>query len=308
MNTFANHSKWIVFLILAIFAISCTSKTPEPDTDFAYVNEIKAWHQKRLASLKSATGWLSLSGLFWLEEGENTFGSDSSNSIVFPQGKAPEFMGTFILKDGTVDLQAQPGAGIYCEGEPVEKMKVFGSETEKPPVLTHGSLSWFIIQRGTRIGVRLRDSENPLIEALKVIETYPIDKKWRVEAALERYDPPKQIPIQNVLGMAIDTPSPGMLVFQLAGQTYRLEAVDEGGDELFIMFTDETSGEETYGAGRYLYIPKPGENGKTVIDFNKAYNPPCAFTDYATCPLPPQQNHLSLKVTAGEKTSHLLGH
>jgi len=306
MNSIANHSKWFVFLILAIFALSCTSNTPEPD--FTYANEIKVWQQKRLASLKSKTGWLSLSGLFWLEEGENTFGRDSSNNIVFPQGKAPEFMGTFILKDGEVELQAQPGADIYYDGKPVEKMKVFSSETEKPPVLTHGSLSWFVIQRGTKMGIRLRDSENPLIEALKEIETYPIDKKWRVGAILEPYDPPKQIPIQNVLGMTIDTPSPGMLAFQLEGQTYRLEAVDEGGDELFIMFTDETSGDETYGAGRYMYIKKPGEDGKTSIDFNKAYNPPCAFTDYATCPLPPMQNHLQLKVTAGEKTSHLPGH
>lgn len=306
MRSMVNYSKWIVFIMLAILALSCTSNTPEADS--AYVNEIKAWHQKRLESLKSKTGWLSLSGLFWLNDGENTFGSDSSNSIVFPQGKAPAFMGAFILKDGEVEFDAKPGAGIYCEGKPVEKMKVFSNETEKPPVLTHGSLSWFIIKRGTKLGIRLRDSENPLIEALKEIDTYPIDKKWRVEATLEPYDPPRQIPIQNVLGMTLDTPSPGMLVFQLAGQTYRLEAVDEGEDELFIMFSDETSDVETYGAGRYMYVPKPGEDGKTTIDFNKAYNPPCAFTDYATCPLPPMQNHLPLKVTAGEKLSHLPGH
>jgi uncharacterized protein (DUF1684 family) len=213
-------------------------------------------------------------------------------------------MGSFILDNSEVRVKINPEVQVFQGDTTVTEMKIFAEEMAEPVILSHGSLSWFIIKRGNQFGVRLRDAENPAIKNLTAIETFPIDPVWRVEATLELFDPPKTVPIQNVLGMTTDEISPGELVFGLQGQTCRLEAIVSG-DDLFIMFTDETSGVETYGAGRYMYVNKPGEDGKIVLDFNKAYNPPCVFTEYATCLLPPEQNHIPVRITAGEKyTGH----
>ena len=171
-------------------------------------------------------------------------------------------------------------------------------------MLRLGSLSLQVIKRGDRLGLRVKDKENPDRLNFRGIESYPADLKWRVEARLEAYNPPKAMPIMNVLGLESDEPSPGAVVFQVDGQTYRLDAISEKGEpKLFMIFADKTSGKETYGAGRYLYIDPPDSSGRMIIDFNKAYSPPCAFTNYATCPLPPKQNRLSLSIEAGEKYS-----
>ena len=269
-----------------------------PVSDPTYEAEIKKWHAARIASLQSETGWLNLAGLFWLKEGSNSFGSDSTNAIVFPKG-AP-FLGAFILENGQVQVNALPNAAVFQDGKSVESTTIFTSPGQAPVVLSHQSLRWFVIQRGDRYGIRLRDLEHPALQAFQGVEMFPIDKSWRVEATLETALTEKKIPITDVLGMTSLQVSPGTLVFQLQGQTFRLDAVKDG-DELFILFGDETNGETTYSSGRFLYAAQPDANGKTILDFNKAYNPPCAFTPYATCPLPPKQNQLPIAITAGEK-------
>jgi len=165
-----------------------------------------------------------------------------------------------------------------------------------------GSLLINIVKRGDRIGVRVKDSESRTRREFKGLEYFPIDPKWRIEARFEPYQPPKTIPITNVLGMTDEEVSPGALAFEVDSKTYRIDPILEKGEtDYFVMIADETTGRETYGAGRYLYVSPPDASGKVVVDFNKTYSPPCAFTNFATCPLPPRQNHLPFRIEAGEK-------
>jgi len=172
----------------------------------------------------------------------------------------------------------------------------------KPTILAIGSLEFFVVERAGQLGLRVRDTEHAARKNFKGIEYFPISADWRFDAKFEAHEPARQVEIVNVLGMTDKMVSPGTITFAKDGKEYRLETILElpDDDELFIMFADATTARETYGAGRYLYIPMP-KNGRTTIDFNKAYNPPCAFNDFATCPLPPQQNRLALRVEAGEK-------
>ncbi|RIJ42986.1 DUF1684 domain-containing protein [Pontibacter oryzae] len=272
--------------------------------DSAYVASIDAWHAERVANLRKEKSWLALAGLFWLEPGSNSFGSAAGNAIVFPEGKIADKAGAFILTDGTVKLQPSPGTEIQVDGAPVTQTQViYTSEMEHAPEMRHGTLRWVVIQRGDKYGVRLWDAENEALKNFTGIKRYRTRPEWKMEATLEQNPLPKQIAITNVLGQTSQEPSPGAVVFTLEGKQYRLDALEEG-EELFIIFADKTNGTDTYGSGRYLYMPKPGPDGKTEIDFNKAYNPPCAFTGFATCPLPPKQNHLPIAVTAGEMSKH----
>ncbi len=270
----------------------------------AYEQELEQWKAKRLANLKSEDGWLSLIGLFWLKEGENRFGSDAGGEVVLPEGKSPAKAGTLRLAAGKVTLEANPEAKITTKGQPVAGPLELKSDDDEggPTVLEMGSLSFHVVKRNERLGLRVKDRENPARAEFKGTDYYPADKKWVVNARFEPYDPPKQVPILNVLGMETEETSPGTLAFEVDGHPYKLEALKEKGEEqFFIIFADQTSGKETYGAGRYLYADPPGADGRVTLDFNKAYSPPCAFTKYATCPLPPQQNRLPLRVEAGER-------
>lgn len=282
--------------ILLTLACSILVKSQPNSRD--YRTEFETWHRERMESLKSATGWLNLAGIFWLKEGENTFGASEANNIVFPAGKCAAQLGSFILENGNVSVQPADGQEIRI-GETVVKTKMSVFPAEKQIIMEHGPLRWFIIRRGDRFAVRLRDLEHPALAAFKGVETYPPDTGWVVRARLESTTG-KKIPITNILGQVNMMDSPGTLVFKTGGTEYRLDAVEDDG-KLFILFSDETSGTETYGTGRFLYAEKPGDNGYTVLDFNKAINPPCAFTVFATCPLPPLQNALPFAVTAGEK-------
>jgi uncharacterized protein (DUF1684 family) len=271
-------------------------------TGAAYTEEVEQWKAKRLASLKGEDGWLSLVGLHWLKEGENKIGSDPSNEVALPEGKAPRVAGSLFLNNGSVKIEARPDSGITSEGKPVTSLDLKSDADGKPTVLKLGTLTFHVIKRGERIGVRVKDSASPERTNFRGLEYFPTDERWRVEARFEPYNPPKTIPIVNVLNMEEDNPSPGAIVFDIDGKTYRLDALTEEGEEqFFIIFADTTSSHETYGAGRYLYAGPPDSTGRLLIDFNKAYSPPCAFTKYATCPLPPDQNRLPLRVEAGEK-------
>ncbi len=284
--------------------MSCSKKENKIDP-VQYQNEIQKWQKERVERLKQEDGWLTLCGLFWLQEGENTMGDDSANVVVFPRGKSPKVAGSIFLEKGSLRLKAKPDAGIKYHDSIVTSMTIQsdGEGMSEPTILTLQSLTFYVIKRGDQLGVRVKDKENPSRLNFKGLEYFPIDLKWRVEAKYEPYTPPKLIPISTKIGTVVQDSCPGALVFEVNGTACRLDAVVESGDakELFIMFTDETSGKETYGNGRQLYTELPDSNGIVILDFNKALNWPCIFTEYATCPIPPRQNHLPVRIEAGEK-------
>jgi uncharacterized protein (DUF1684 family) len=293
----------LIFTLSAL--IGCDSGLKENGSP-EYISKIKQWHSKRIGNLKKENGWLNLAGLYWLKKGENKFGSDKRNDIIFPEGKAPAFIGSLILSDSIVIIKVNKGVDVRNNGIPVTELKL-KNDTQGETVLESGSLRWFIIKRGDKYGIRLRDLDSGTLKNFRGIETYPINSDWRFEAQLESYPAPKKVEIPNVLGQLDTADVAAALKFEKDGILYRLDPLDAG-KQYFILFADETSGSETYGSGRFLYVDKADSLGRIFIDFNKAYNPPCAFTKYATCPLPPKQNHLKLKITAGEKIFRGEGH
>ena len=290
----------LLFILAAVG--SCNRRPPKPQIDrAAYAQELSQWQQKRWADLKSETGWLTLVGLFWLKEGENKFGSDSSNDIALPNQQLNAHAGSFNLQKGVVKLDTSQ-SGFTIEGQPIKSSELKTDDDAKPTIVRLGPLSFQIIKRGDKLGVRVKDSQNPDRLNFKNTEFYPADVNWRIDAQFEPYQPPKQMPIVNVLNMESAESSPGAIKFSVDGSDYRLDAVTEKDEpRFFIIIADKTSGKETYPAGRYLYVDPPDASGHVVIDFNKAYSPPCAFTKFATCPLPPKQNRLPFAIPAGEK-------
>lgn len=288
------------FVFLVCLTVGCQSK-PEVVTTPEYIQEIDQWHAKRIERLKSLTGWLNVAGLFWLHEGINSFGRGTGNEIVFPSAFEFDRAGFFVLENGMVKQTLLKGTILTSNGAPVaETQLVYHPDSTQQPVMESGSLRWFVIKRDTKYGVRLRDLNHPNVTGFTGIERYPVNAKWKVTARMER-TPGRTIPITNILGQTSPNPAPGILVFSLEGKEYRLDAIDEGGDDLFIIFGDSTNAVETYGAGRYLYVPKPDSTNRVTVDFNRSQNPPCAFTEFATCPLPPRQNIMDLAIRAGEK-------
>ena len=250
----------------------------------AFESELAEWRKSREAGLRRDGGWLTVTGLFWLREGANRFGKEASNEIALPDG--PAHAGVFTLRNGKVTA-AMSGAERELRPDSDDFLKV-------------GRLSLFVIQRGDRYGIRLKDPESPYLRAFHGLEYFPPAEAFRVTAKF--VSEPRKIPILNVLGQTEQDDCPGYAAFRLHGRDVRLYPVLEepNAKELFFIFKDQTSGQETYGAGRFLYSDLP-RDGKVVLDFNKAYNPPCAFTPYATCPLPPKENRLPVRVEAGEK-------
>jgi uncharacterized protein len=300
-NKIAERFGILIVALLATITISAGIRPALMDQS-SYADEIEKWCKARVEEMTGEEGWLSLVGLFWLSPGQNRFGGDSSNEIVLPKNRAPNFAGTLRLDDGVVRLEVKPGVVITSEGKPVTSLALQTDADGKPTRLNLGTLSFYVIKRGERLGLRVKDKQNPARSRFAGINSYPLNPKWRIEARFEAYNPTKQIPIANVLGMVEDQPSPGAVVFEVDGKTYRLDAIQEKGtSKLFIIFADKTNGRATYGAGRYLYAAAPGADGKLIVDFNKSENPPCAFTSYATCPLPPRQNRLPFQVEAGEQ-------
>jgi uncharacterized protein (DUF1684 family) len=266
-----------------------------------YHREIADWQAKRIRDLKAPNGWLNLVGLYWLEAGPNTFGSGSDNKIVFPAGSIDPSAGSFERSGNTVKLVVANNVTITVNGKSVKEAIIYDGDSSTPPaVIASGRLRWTVIRRDDRIGIRLRDTASPLLTQFKGIDHFPVDTAWRITATLKTPTQPSRIAIKNILGQTSQQQTPGKLVFTIGATQYALDALREG-DELFIIFGDETTGKSTYPSGRFLGVRKPGADGTTVIDFNKAYNPPCAFTNYATCPLPPPQNILPVAITAGEK-------
>jgi uncharacterized protein len=291
-------SKWMFFVIAISILFSCTKENKNV-VKTEYQKEIENWHLKRIENLKKENGWLNLVGLYWLEEGVNSFGSGVKNKIIFPE-KAPQYLGRFIKKDSTITFESAEGANVICKGEMVKTLEMKNDLSGDPTILEFGPLRWFIIKRGEKYGIRLRDLNAELLSKFSGIDTFPIDEKWKISAKFIPYTNPKEVFIPTILGTVEKDSSPGKLIFNIDKKEYSLEPTSAGKD-LFLVFADLTSGEETYGAGRFLYVDKPDSNNNVIIDFNKSYNPPCAFTKFATCPLPTDENKIRVKITAGEK-------
>lgn len=285
--------------LFILITVSCNQNDIQQKGSPEYISEVNEWHQKRIERLKEEDGWLTLAGLFWLKEGSNSFGSDKGNDIIFPD-YAPDKIGIITLQDSIVSLSVNDGVEVMNHGNPIKQIELKNDLSEDPTILDLGTLQWYIIKRDDKYGIRLRDTQSPLRFSFKGINRYPINDDWRIEATYEAYDPPKTIKLPTQIGTIAEEKSNGAVVFAKDGEVYKIDAIDTG-RKLWLIFADETSGEETYGAGRYLYINKPDSTGKTFVDFNYAYNPPCVFTKYATCAFPPKQNHLKLEITAGEK-------
>jgi uncharacterized protein (DUF1684 family) len=289
--------------VVQLCLLGCNNRTQDIDP-VSYRTYVEQWRGKRLTRLTSESGWLTLCGLFWLKEGPNRCGTDSSNDIIFPAGKSPSVVGTFWLSDTLVRFEALPGVEVRHTDSTATSVALLADTDEGgPTILKFRTLSFYLIKRGDKIGVRVKDTENPTRLNFKGLEYFPIDLKWRFRARLDPYAPPRIVKITNAVNTVQDYTSPGALVFEHDGNTIRLDAFVEASDakELLVMFSDETSGVETYGAGRQLYTGMPDSNGMVVLDFNLAYNWPCVFTEFATCPLPPPENQLPFRVEAGEK-------
>lgn len=285
-------------LLPALLALSLSATPPAEDVAAA----TRAWEERRLQRLQSEDGWLTLVGLGWLKEGTNTAGSDGKAAVVFPEG-APASVGTFTRSGQSISFQLAPGVVVTRGGKPFAGGPVQTDQEGRaePDVFQVGRFRFQLIARGSRVGVRIKDPEARARKDFKGIPTYPPSARWRVVARWEPANPPTEIAVPNVLGEIDRSPSPGTAVFSVDGKEYRLTPVlEEGSPDLFFIFADETNRTETYGAGRFLYA-EPAKDGKVVLDFNRAYNPPCAFSAFATCPLPPKQNRLALRVDAGEK-------
>lgn len=278
---------------------ACNQHNPGPaPVPENYIETISEWKEYRVNVLKGPTNWLRLDGIYWLEEGENSFGSGENQDLQFPEGTIPGFAGIITLDEGIVSMKVADGITITHEGDPVQEMVLFDGENR--PRVEHYDLEWFIDSRGDNHGVRLYNKDNPKADAFEGFPAYPLDPDWHLQARFVPNSDSTTINVDNVLGEVLERYSPGNIEFVIDGTLYSVIAF-EGNTGLFIIFSDETNRTETYHAGRYITIPFPGEDGNTVIDFNKAYNPPCAFNKFTTCQLPPPQNRLGAAITAGEK-------
>jgi uncharacterized protein (DUF1684 family) len=277
---------------------------PWPD-HATYAAELEDWKSMRRNAVAGPDGWTTLAGLHWLDSATYKVGSDSGNGIVLP-ASAPRVLGTIERTAAGIRFDASPKADVRIAGAPVDTALLqTDADGAKPTILEMGSMTLRVIERSGRLALRVKDTLHPSRAAFSGLEYFPVDTSWRLRARLVPHDDPTTLKVIDVLGQVQTYESPGALEFRHAGKTYRLDAVIEPGEEdLFVMFRDRTSAAETYPAGRYVYAAVPDSTGYTVLDFNRAYNPPCAFTALATCPLPPRQNLLPIPIRAGELRYH----
>lgn len=286
---------------LLIYAMLATTPTPTPAAAAPVdpVKEVEDWRAARVARLLAPDSWLTLVGLHWVEEGTHSIGSAKDNDIVLNTG--PAKLGTLTRKGTEISLALADGVDAKI-GDSDARSGVLAADTTGTPTLVRfGNANFQVIERSGRYALRVKDNDAETRKAFPGhMDNWPIDPAWRFQAKFEPHPPGTTIEIASIINTLDPMPNPGAVVFEKDGKTYRLEAVDEGDGQLFLIFADRTSGKETYGAGRFLYAA-PAVDGKTIVDFNMAYNPPCVFTPYATCPLAPPENRLDLAVTAGEK-------
>ncbi|MDY0021933.1 DUF1684 domain-containing protein [Arenimonas caeni] len=299
-------------LALAMMISACGGEPPADDGDAAraerearqaHEREIRDWRAARQERLLRPDGWLSLVGLHWINPGTTFIGSARENGTRLSLG--PDQVGMLTLgKDGSARLRIAEGAEVLVDGEPAEGEVVLVPDSQgKPTVVAfnRGDASFILIERSGRHALRVRNAMARTRTSFPGIDYFEINPDFRFQARFEPHPPGKTMEIVNMLGMIEPMPNPGRVLFDKDGVTYSLEALDEGDGQLFFVFADRTSGHETYAASRMLYAAPAGPDGLTVLDFNRAYNPPCAFTPYSTCPMPPPENRLDLRVEAGEK-------
>ncbi len=265
--------------------------TPEEHRD-----SVLAWRAARDARLRDPDGWLTLVGLHWLAPGENRFGSDPDNDLVL-RGDVPERIGSLVLHDRGVTLRREGHADLPMATD----------VTGEPTVLDAGTLRMYVAERGDRFGLRVRDHASRALRSFQGMEHFDIDPSWCLEARLERAALDATLEIMDVIGVLTREPTPGTVIFERDGREWHLDALPGGDDgSLWLVFADATSGSSTYGGGRFVYTDPVAEDGSVVVDFNLAYNPPCVFTPFATCPLPPAQNRVSLAIEAGERNYRVM--
>jgi len=288
------HGRWVLVaaVIVALAGVGLGARQ-------GYEAGIRQWRAEQEAELKADDGWLTVAGLFWLEPGLSHAGADPSNEVVLPEGAAPARLGWFEFRDGRVVFGAEPGTRVTSAGRPVDRLDLTAGR--HPAAIDAGSLTMFVIRRGDRTGIRMRDRNSAARRAFTTRAWYPVDPAWRVTAQFTAYDEPRVVKVPNVLGDMLEMQSPGFVEFTLGDRPLRLEPVLESpsATQLYFIIGDETNGHETYGGGRFLYTDLP-HDGVVVLDFNKLYNPPCVFTAFATCPLPPPENKLAARIEAGE--------
>lgn len=268
-------------------------------TPDAYRQEVESWRKEMESSLRRPEGWLAVSALAWLQEGVNLVGASAEASVRLPKG-APSIAGALHVRGGEVSFKAAKDA-FLVDGEPAREASLKTDAQGRASRVKIGDLTFVVLERGGRLAVRLWNPNSPNRTQFQGRKWFPVDARFRIEADFRPYPTPKSVPILDVLGNTNNATVPGYAEFTIGGKRVRLEG-EQSGDGLFFNFRDGTSGKESYPASRFLYAEAP-KNGKVVLDFNRAYSPPCAFTAYATCPLPPPENILKVRIPAGEKWS-----
>ena len=292
-------------ILVAVLILAACGGSEKPDVADHEV-QVRAWQADRLAGLTAERGWLTLIGLYWLEPGENRVGTAEGDAVRFDAGFAPGELASLFLeeRDGSysVRLVPKPDSGLLLNGSPAMEKTLATDADPDPDILSVGDLEFFVIRREDRFGVRAKHPQARTALEFTGLEYYPINPEWRIEARFFPYDEPKTILVPSVIGTSSESLVPGEIRFEVAGETHTLLPLSGGPDdpEWFYVFRDGTSGHGTYPSGRFL-VTAAAADGKVILDFNQAYNPPCAFTPYATCPLPPRENWLTAKIEAGEK-------
>jgi uncharacterized protein (DUF1684 family) len=282
--------------MLLLCPLSLAASGPLDDAE--YLEEIETWRQKRLADLKAEDGWLSVIGLYWLQNGETRLGSDPGNDLLLPE-RLPGLLGTLYSFDGKVEFRPAAGIKVTRNGKPFSGGRIYSDADENPDTLAFGDVKLILLKRGARYAVRTKDNQSPLRASFARLRWYPPRTDWRISAAFVPHAVPTKLKLDTIIGETEAVDSPGYATFERDGKTYRLDAAAQKNGTLWFVFRDGTSGRTTHGGARQLYA-NPPQAGVVVLDFNKAVNLPCAYIPYATCPLAPPQNRLSLAIEAGE--------
>jgi len=285
---------------LPLLAVAAALAIPAFAADSAYVKSVEDWRARAEQSLRQDNGWLTLAGRYVMKAGANTFGTGKDNDLVFPAGLGPEHMGIVNVAPGRVDVKLLPGVTMVKDGISMSD-KVMGTDPENRDWVSLGRASFHVIERDGKYVLRLADNESDVRKHFGGRVWYGVDEGYRVKAKFVAYKPAHKIAIVDVIDEVSEETAPGYVEFDLGGKPYRLDALDEDGG-LFIILRDDTAGKTTYGSGRFLFVEsKPADGATFTLDLNRVYNPPCAFSEYTTCPLPPKQNVLKVKIEAGEK-------
>jgi uncharacterized protein len=297
------RSPSLLLLVAGLLLTACASHDPPPAAvdEAAYSAALTAWKASRADAIDGPHGWITLVGLWWLHEGNNTVGSDSSSDIVLPRDRAPGQVGVVRVAGQTVTFETAPHVAVTADDHPVSSVPLSADTASTPTVLRLGSLTLRLLERSGQWALRAKDTAHPLRTTFAGLRYFPVDTTWRLHGWFRRHRPVDSLRIVTIVNTVERQASPGAVEFVVGGRRYRLDAVRGQRDTaLFVMFRDATSADSTYPAGRYLEVSLPDSLGRVLVDFNRATNPPCAFTAFATCPIPPRQNILPFRIPAGE--------